>query len=284
MGTAAGAPLVAAAPMAALIGIVPQAQPPPPPQQGGGGNTGGPAPGGTDYSSIEAALQRLGHTMYNPATIDAKLRVQSTVIPGDSTSRAGFCNFVANIQQLRLYLAMLGGQLHVMMIHTPGVYYSIKLLTSAYQGKMMAFIGDCRVTKEPTPVCLPTTKAWKWHTGNAIADFTKAEAHYSVEVNKGTLWTWGGTDGLPSAMTRPNLLAIRNAFGDLLRTPGLAITPHDVLTIVEEFIQNSGHPPGQQWECVQRWCLVACQTGNNGKSKVFLDTIPVTIDDDKFDR
>ncbi len=29
---------------------------------------------------------------------------------------------------------------------------------------------------------------------------------------------------------------------------------------------------------------MACQTGNNGKSKVFLNTIPVTIDDDKFDR
>jgi hypothetical protein len=28
---------------------------------------------------------------------------------------------------------------------------------------------------------------------------------------------------------------------------------------------------------------VACQSGNNGKSKVFLDTVPITIDDNKFD-
>jgi hypothetical protein len=221
---------------------------------------------------------------YDPATIDTKLGVQSMVILGDSTLRASFRNFVANVQQLQVYLAMLGGAMHMTMIHTPGVYYSIKSLTSAYKGKMMAFIGDCPATKNPTPMCLPTTKAWEWHTGNAIMDFAKAEVHYAVEANKGTLWMPGATDGPPSAMTVPNLLAIRNAFGDLLRTPGLAITPHDVLTTVDEFIQNSINPLGQQWECVQCWCVVACQTGNNGKSKVFLDTSPVSINHDKFDR
>ncbi len=57
--------------------------------------------------------------MYDPATIDAEFRVQRAVVLGDSTSCAGFCNFVANVQQLRVYLAMLGGQVHVTMIHTP---------------------------------------------------------------------------------------------------------------------------------------------------------------------
>jgi hypothetical protein len=85
-------------------------------------------------------------------------------------------------------------------------------------------------------------------------------------------------------MTVPNLMAILNTLVNLLCMPGSASTPHDVLTIIDEFIQNSGHPLGQQWECVQRWCLVACQTGNNGKSKVFLDTVPFTIDDDEFDQ
>jgi hypothetical protein len=156
--------------------------------------------------------------MYDPATIDAEFRVQRAAVLGDSTSCAGFCNFVANVQQLRVYLAMLGGQAHMTMIHTPGVYYSIKLLTSAYQGKMMAFIGDRSGTKEPTPVCLPTTKAWEWHTGDAIADVAKAEAYYSVEVNRGTLWMPGATDGPPSEMTVPNLLAIPNALVNLTHT------------------------------------------------------------------
>jgi hypothetical protein len=93
----------------------------------------------------------------------------------------------------------------------------------------------------------------------------------------------GATDGPPSAMTVPNL-AIPNALVNLLRTPGPAITPHEFLNIVDEFIQNSSHPPEQQWECVRCWCLVACQTGTNGKSGVFLDTVPVTIDDNEFDQ
>jgi hypothetical protein len=69
--------------------------------------------------------------MYDPATIDAELGVQSAVILGDSMWHTGFHNFMANVQQLRVYLAMLGGQLHMTMIHTPGVSYSIKLSTSA---------------------------------------------------------------------------------------------------------------------------------------------------------
>jgi hypothetical protein len=67
------------------------------PNKGGGRNPGGPAPGETEYSGIKAALQRLGHTMYDLATIDAELGVQSTVILGDFTLRAGFRNFVANV-------------------------------------------------------------------------------------------------------------------------------------------------------------------------------------------
>ncbi len=98
---------------------------------------------------------------------------------------------------------------------------------------MMAFIGNRCATKESKPVCLPTTKAWEWHAGNAIADVAKAEAYYSVEVNRGTLWMPGATDSPPSAMTVPNLLALPNALVDLLCTLGLAITPHEILNIVD---------------------------------------------------
>ncbi len=70
---------------------------------------GGLAPRGMEYSGIDAALQKLGHTMYDLATIDTELLVQSAVTPGDATLCAGFWYFVANVQQLRVYLGMLGG-------------------------------------------------------------------------------------------------------------------------------------------------------------------------------
>ena len=94
-------------------------------------------------------------------TIEAELSVQLRGTPGDLANWMAFRDFVVNVQQFWMYLAMLGGQTHVSMIHTPGVYYSIASATSTYQGKVLAFIGDRRATKEPTPICLPTSKAWE---------------------------------------------------------------------------------------------------------------------------
>jgi hypothetical protein len=204
------------------------------------------------YSGIDSALQQLGHTMYDPATINAELCVQSGVNLGNAASWTAFRDFVVNIQQFQVYLAMLGGQPHVSMIHTPGVYYSIASSTSAYQGKVLAFIGDWRATKEPTLVCLPMTKLWDWHTGNAITDFTKCEEFYPVEANKGTLWMPGAGDGALAKIKVPNLVAIPNALVNLLHMQGPAITPHNVLATIDNFIQNSGQPVGQKWEYVQK--------------------------------
>ncbi len=122
------------------------------------------------------------------------------------------------------------------------------------------------------------------HGGDVNTDFDKLAEYFATDGNQGSLWTPGANDGAVVAIKVPNFLAIPNALVKLLRTQGVAITPYDVLVTVDEFRQSSNHPPGNQWECVQKWCLVACQAGNNGKSKVFLDATPFTIDDADFDR
>jgi hypothetical protein len=127
--------------------------------------------------------------MYDPASIQAELAMQLRGTPGDLATRRSFREFVVNVQEFRVYLAMLGNQTHVSMIHTPGVYYSLASATSTYQGKVLAFIGDRRATKEPTPICLPTTKTWEWRTGDAVTDFAKFSEFHNVEANKGNLWT-----------------------------------------------------------------------------------------------
>jgi hypothetical protein len=182
-----------------------------------------------------------------------------------------------------VYLAMLGNQTHVSMIHTPGMYYSLASATSTYQGKVLAFIGDRRATKEPTPIYLPTTKTWDWHTGDAVMDFDKFSEFHDVEANKGNLWTSTVGDGVPAELKVPNLVAIPNMLVDLLRNQGSAVTPYDILASIDSFVQQSGEP-GHHWEYVRKWCLVAGQANANGKSKVCLDTTPVTIDDEYFDR
>ena len=109
--------------------------------------------------------------MYDPGNLEAELAIQRGVTPGDATSCQTFKDFVGNAQQFQGYLTMLGEKHVVTMLHTPGVYYSINPSTRAYQGRVLAFIGDRQFTKEPTPVCLPTAKSWEWHTGPAVADF-----------------------------------------------------------------------------------------------------------------
>ena len=111
---------------------------------------------------------------------------------------------------------MLGGQPYNTMILTPGVYFSIAQSTSQYQGKVLAFIGNCISTKEPTLVCLPTLKTWVWHTGQAVCSFKKLNKFYSEEGNKGKLWTPGVGDRIPEEARVPNLLAIPNVLVDIL--------------------------------------------------------------------
>ncbi len=53
--------------------------------------------------------------------------------------------------------------------------------------------------------------------------------------------------------------------------------------MVNGYIESSGHPHDQQSEFIQQWCLVAGQAGKNGKSKVFLKTTSVKINDEEFD-
>ena len=146
--------------------------PPFPPQQAGMG--GGQQPtGDAAYYGIDSILQKLGGKMYVPASIQVELAVQLRGTPGDLANRMSFRKFVVNVQEFWVYLAMLGNQTHVSMIHTPGVYYSFAFATSTYQGEVLAFIGDRRATKEPTLLCLLMTKTLEWHAGDAVTDFEK---------------------------------------------------------------------------------------------------------------
>ncbi len=94
----------------------------------------------------------------------------------------------------------------------------------------------------------------------------------------------GATDGATVAIQVPNLLAIPNALVGLLRNQGAAITPYDVLATIDGYLQEGRAPAEQEWEHVRNWCLVASQAGANGRSKVFLETSPVTIDKEDFDK
>jgi len=84
----------------------------------------------------------MGHTMYNPCTLKAKLSLQAGAMEGNAAALARFKDFAVNYGQLRVYGAILGDQKTITMIHTLGTFYSLKRATNAYQGKVQGFIGD----------------------------------------------------------------------------------------------------------------------------------------------
>jgi hypothetical protein len=136
--------------------MVHPAQHPPPQQQ-------------EEYSGIGNALKFQAQLIHEPLTIMADLLVQRDV-QDNAVKQNAFREFATNYTQMRIYIAMVGEQKTITMIHTIGAYYSIRSATNAYQGKIMGFIRDRRATKEPTPICLPQVKAWQWYTGQVNAD------------------------------------------------------------------------------------------------------------------
>ncbi len=254
------------------------AQAQPPRETRGGGN---PPQAPTEYSGIGAAHRCLGHNMYDPEIIAAELKLQSN-INGNQAKRTAFRNFSVNYTQLQMYLAMAGAQVTVTMIHTPGAYYSIKSATNGYQGRVLAFIGDRRTTKEPTPICLRMDKMWQWFTGKAIIDDTKLLEYHGNQANLGTLWKPTANEGTAVDVKVPHLLAIPNILVNVLRNQGTVATPADVLTAVDKIIA-SAITPKTSWDLIHNWCMVAGQAGNNNKSHIFLDIDSVTINDKEFD-
>jgi hypothetical protein len=135
-----------------------------------------------EFSGIGTALKRQGHLNYEPITVAVELSLQRN-IQGNPTKQAAFQEFATNYTQMRVYLAMVGEQKTVTMIHTIGAFYSIRAATNLYRGKILRFIGDRRATKEPTPVCLPQNKAWQWCVAQVNTDKEDFMTFYESEEN-----------------------------------------------------------------------------------------------------
>jgi len=235
-----------------------------------------------EFSGIATALRKQGHQNYEAQLIASELALQRD-IQGNSTRQAAFKDLATNYTQLRVYLAMVGEQKTVTMIHTLGTFYSIRAATNAYQGKVLGFVGDRRATKEPTPICLPQVKAWQWYTGQVNVDKDDFMEFFETESNR-TKW-WTPASQLTSETKVPYLLALPNAMVEILREAGGASTPADVMAAMDEvMLRLGGGIMEDQWTTVVEWCLVASQAdGNNRKSLLSIEVDSVAIDDDEFD-
>jgi hypothetical protein len=258
---------------------------PPPGQQRQPPSTGAAAPPPTvhkEFSRIAMALKKQGHQNYDITVVTMEQSHQRD-IHENTTKQTAFKEFATNYTQMRIYLAMLGKQKTVTMIHMLGTFYSIRASMNAYQGKVLGFVGDRRATKEPTPICLPQVKAWQWYAGQVNMDKEDFTTFFDDEANKNKWW-WPS-----STMTHegraPFLLALPNEMVEILRESGGAPTPADVMVAMDEVMLRIGRGiTDDQWKTVIEWCLVASQSdANDRKSLLSIEVDSVTIDDDEFD-
>jgi hypothetical protein len=235
-----------------------------------------------DFSGITAALKRQGHQNYDVPVVAAELALQRD-IGSNTTKQAVFKDFATNYTQLRVYLAMVGTQKTVTMIHTVGTFYSLRAATNAYQGKVLGFVGDRRATKEPTPVCLPQVKAWQWYAGQVNVAKDNFVEFFENEDNKNKWWTLSSQ--LTSDTKVPFLLTLPNAMVEILRETGLPCTPADVQAAMEEVtLRMGGGIMDDQWKTITEWCMVASQTdASDRKSLLSIEVDSVAVDEDEFD-
>ncbi len=235
-----------------------------------------------EFLGIGTALNQKRHQNYEPSTVAAELLLQRD-IQGNITKQTAFREFATNYTQLRVYLAMVGKQKTVTMIHTIGAFYSIRAATNEYQGKILGFSGDCRATKEPAPVCLPQIKAWQWCVAQVNTNKEDFLTFYKNEDNKNKWWT--PSSALTSKLKVPYLLAIPNAMVEILQESGGASMPSNILAAIDNVNQTmNGGVTEDQLKTMVEWCLIAVQSdANDKKSLLSIEVNSVAIDDKEFD-
>ncbi len=69
------------------------------------------------FSGLANAIKKQGHHNYDIAVLSSELALQRD-IQGNTSKQTAFKDFATNYTQMRVYLAMVGEQKNVTMIHT----------------------------------------------------------------------------------------------------------------------------------------------------------------------
>jgi hypothetical protein len=104
------------------------------------------------YSGMATAIAKWG--IGDEISQTTKLRWQQGV-EGDRTRADQFCEVVGALQAFRTYLFIKPGSAFCTVIHSPLKFVAITEATQQLQGRIIGFVGDRTLTKEPTPVLLP---------------------------------------------------------------------------------------------------------------------------------
>ncbi len=165
-------------------------------------------------------------------------------------------------------------------------FMAISDATRHLQGRLIGFIGDRTVSREPTAVLFPTVKTWQWVKVMVATDGPTLIAHYDEDSSRrGALWT-PDADCATGKGHVPRLLHIPVTLFELIRNEGRPLMPHEILRLVLDLIELSPGDQTQQarspWELIVWWCVVAAQHDAQGDSLIAFFVEAITEGDEAY--
>jgi hypothetical protein len=180
----------------------------------------------TGYSGMATAIAKWG--IGDEISQTTELRWQQGV-GGDRTKADQFREVVGALQAFRTYLFIKPGSAFCTVIHSPLKFVAISEATQQLQGRIIGFVGDRTLTKEPMPVLLPQQKAWEWIKVKVATDGPAIIPHYEGDQsNRGTLWT-PPVETDETETTVPRLLHIPLVLFDKIRRAGRPLNTYLVV-------------------------------------------------------
>ncbi len=109
---------------------------------------------------------------------------------GDTAKIKVFQEAAGGLQEFKTYLFIKKGRAYCTVLHSPMKFMAISKAVQHLQGRFIGFIGDRRVTREPTPILPPLLKTWQWvkeevcTTGPDLLEYYQEDAFC-----QGKLWS-----------------------------------------------------------------------------------------------
>jgi hypothetical protein len=172
------------------------------------------------YSGMAAAIAKWGTGTQESENF--KLAWQKAV-GGDTSKIKLFQETAGGLQEFKTYFFVRKGSAYCTVLHSSMKFMAISEATQHLQGQFIGFIGDCMVTREPTPILLPLLKTWQWVKEEVCTMGPDLLKYYQEdEYCQGKLWSPG--EGATKEET--TILATVDPPGPVQKYPGRRIFAH----------------------------------------------------------
>jgi hypothetical protein len=231
------------------------------------------------YSGIAAAIAKWGAGTQELQ--NCKLAWQKAV-DGDTSKIKLFHETAGGLQEFKTYLFIKKGSAYCTVLHSPMKFMAISKATQHFQGQFIGFVGDCMVTREPTPILLPLLKTWQ-RVKEEVCMMRPDLIEYCQEdaSHRGKLWSLG-EGAAKEETTVPQLLSIPLVLFKKIRAEGHPLMLHEVLKLVMAHLEHvNGNGVVAAWSLIMKWCLMAAQQDASGDSWAACSVEAITEGEDE---